>query len=250
MATKAREADGRPKILVHCCNRSLRELIVRILGKKSEFQVLACEEHGDAFQTARSMAAHVVILDSLDLFLTKVGPEHSRRDFLPVYLLIAMNDDHGDFLAAVRSGARGYVLQEAAATDVVAAIRTVASGQAFCPPGYSRVLFDYIASGAHDLPNSLGQPPSGLTRREQQLIPLIGHGLTNKEIAAHFNLSEPTVKNHVHRILKKTGAANRLALFEASQRANPMKQVGRADAQTPIHGSVESVGVVPHALRR
>jgi DNA-binding NarL/FixJ family response regulator len=55
----------------------------------------------------------------------------------------------------------------------------------------------------------------GLTRREQELVPLIDRGLTNKEIANHLHLSEQTIKNHVHRILHKVGAENRLSVSEA-----------------------------------
>jgi len=54
----------------------------------------------------------------------------------------------------------------------------------------------------------------GLTRREQQLVQLIGRGLTNKEIASQLNLSEQTIKNHVHRMLQKLGASDRLAAVE------------------------------------
>jgi DNA-binding NarL/FixJ family response regulator len=54
----------------------------------------------------------------------------------------------------------------------------------------------------------------GLTRRQQQLVPLLAQGLTNKEIAAHLNLSEQTVKNHVHRMLQKVGADDRLSVVE------------------------------------
>jgi len=54
----------------------------------------------------------------------------------------------------------------------------------------------------------------GLTRRQQQLVPLIAQGLTNKEIALQLNLSEQTVKNHVHRMLQKVGAEDRLSVVE------------------------------------
>ena len=54
----------------------------------------------------------------------------------------------------------------------------------------------------------------GLTRREQGLIPLIAEGLTNKEMASRLNLSEQTVKNHVHRMLRKVGAPDRLSIVE------------------------------------
>jgi DNA-binding NarL/FixJ family response regulator len=54
----------------------------------------------------------------------------------------------------------------------------------------------------------------GLSRREQELVGLIQQGLTNKEIASRLNLSEQTVKNHVHRILRKVGAQDRLSIVE------------------------------------
>jgi DNA-binding NarL/FixJ family response regulator len=54
----------------------------------------------------------------------------------------------------------------------------------------------------------------GLTRREQQLLPPIGNGLTNKEIANHFSLSEQTVKNHLYRMKRKTGAQDRLDIVQ------------------------------------
>jgi DNA-binding NarL/FixJ family response regulator len=60
----------------------------------------------------------------------------------------------------------------------------------------------------------------GLTRREQQIIPMIAKGLTNKEIAAHFNLSEQTVKNHVHTMLQRTGAKDRLTLVDLARNTN------------------------------
>jgi DNA-binding NarL/FixJ family response regulator len=54
----------------------------------------------------------------------------------------------------------------------------------------------------------------GLSRREQELVGLIQQGLTNKEMATRLNLSEQTVKNHVHRILRKVGAQDRLSIVE------------------------------------
>ena len=68
-----------------------------------------------------------------------------------------------------------------------------------------------------ELPNSRKRVKWGLTRREQELIPLIGRGLSNKEIANFLNLSEQTIKNHIHRILRKVGVPDRLSVFEACQ---------------------------------
>ncbi len=79
------------------------------------------------------------------------------------------------------------------------------------------MLFDCFAQHAKALPNSQTRADLGLTRREQQLVPLIDPGMTNKDIAGQLNLSEQTVKNHIHRILRKVGAEDRLGIIEAFQ---------------------------------
>jgi DNA-binding NarL/FixJ family response regulator len=58
------------------------------------------------------------------------------------------------------------------------------------------------------------------TRRQQELVPMIARGLTNKEIASHLNLSEQTIKNHIHRILRRVGANDRFEVAERIQHLN------------------------------
>ncbi|HLV95578.1 MAG TPA: response regulator transcription factor, partial [Candidatus Acidoferrales bacterium] len=127
-----------------------------------------------------------------------------------------MVEDEAIFLRAVRERVAGYLLQHASAMDVVAAVRAVHQGEAVCPPRLCLALFKHIASAGDGLPDSGARTPR-LTRRERQLVPLIGQGLTNKEIASRLNLSEKTVKNHVHRILQRMGAMNRLAAAEMAR---------------------------------
>ncbi|HTW24585.1 MAG TPA: response regulator transcription factor [Candidatus Baltobacteraceae bacterium] len=128
-----------------------------------------------------------------------------------------MQDDTKHFLKAVSYGALGYVLQEASAVDVVAAIRGVAHGEAMCPARLARVLFDYVASHRNTAHAGRVRKQFQLTRREQQLIPLVGRGLTNKEIAAELSVSEQTVKSHIHRILRKIGVEDRFEINAAFQ---------------------------------
>ncbi len=77
-----------------------------------------------------------------------------------------------------------------------------------------RFLFQHVLRQVTEVPSARARSQTGLTRREQQLVPLIARGLTNKEIASHFNLSEQTVKNHIHHILHKVGAEDRLSVPE------------------------------------
>jgi DNA-binding NarL/FixJ family response regulator len=165
----------------------------------------------------------VVVLDSIPFFAThKSSICRLRSDGTPVRgLLVAMEDDKDQFLAAVRHGASGYILQDASAMEVVTGIRAVAQGEAVCPLKMAKFLFDYVASHSAAARNSKTCIESKLTRREQELVPLIGQGLTNKEIAVHLNLSEETVKSHMHRILRKVGVENRRSAFEACQANNP-----------------------------
>jgi DNA-binding NarL/FixJ family response regulator len=107
------------------------------------------------------------------------------------------------------------MLKDASASEVVAAVRAVARAEAVCPPGLCRVLFSLIAKQFELIGGSTRHFRAGLTRREQQLLPLISQGLTNKEIATKLGLSEQTVKNHIHRILRKVGAEDRSAISAA-----------------------------------
>jgi DNA-binding NarL/FixJ family response regulator len=79
------------------------------------------------------------------------------------------------------------------------------------------VLFDFVAAQTKELPDGRKRAKWGLTRREQELVPLIGRGLSNKEIGNYLGVSEQTVKNHIHRILRKVGVSDRLSIFDACQ---------------------------------
>jgi DNA-binding NarL/FixJ family response regulator len=210
--------ESNAKVLIICRNRLLRESISRILSKKPDLQLIATKALGTTCrEEILACGAQVLVLDSLEFLL---GNSQSLPKTQPLSrsiwcVLVAMEDDQNRFLAAVQHGVRGYVLQDASAGDVVSAIRAVAEGQVMCPPSYARVLFDFVATQTDELPDSQKRARWGLTRREQQVIPLISRGLTNKEIAKYMNLSEQTVKNHVHRILRKLDVPDRLDISEA-----------------------------------
>jgi two-component system response regulator DevR len=130
-------------------------------------------------------------------------------------VMIGMDADEQSFLEAVRQGAVGYVLKDASVIDVISAVRSVANGEAVCPPKLCIYLFRYVFHQSSHLPSFQVNLAPGLTNREQQLVLLIGRGLTNKEIASQLQLAEQTVRNHVHRMIRKVGVTNRLAVVEA-----------------------------------
>lgn len=132
-------------------------------------------------------------------------------------VLIDMDNDPEVFLECVRAGAVGYFLEDASAAEVVSGVLAVANGRAICPPELSLPLFRAFSRQWTAMPNARVKLELGLTRRQQQLIPLIAQGLTNKEIAAQLNISEGTIKNHVHEILRRVGASDRLQVVDITR---------------------------------
>jgi DNA-binding NarL/FixJ family response regulator len=129
-------------------------------------------------------------------------------------LLIGMAKDEREFLQCVRAGISGYLLRDASAGEVLQGVQAVHAGEAVCPGALCAALFRYFESDTASLPCASGRRRLGLSRRELQLIPLIAQGLTNKEIANHFSLSEQTVKNHLYRMKHKIGAEDRLEMVQ------------------------------------
>ena len=201
-------------------NCLLREALVRVLRKKDDIVVVgAIPFSPSALEKVSTANPDVVLFDSASIALT--GPRLISRMRQAggnrKTVMVGMDDDEATFLRAVGEGVVGYVLKDASAAEIVRVIRAVAIGEAVCPPRFSLSLFQ---CAARDVSFSLESPQKtkfGLTRREQQLVGLIRLGLSNKEIGSRLNLSEQTVKNHIHRILRKVGANDRLGIVEQCQ---------------------------------
>lgn len=211
--------DGKLSVLILSGNRILRESIAHVLTNKREFQVFDAEPPSSSFTpNDYHVAPDVWVSDSLQCLIDASQHPFARKDGQRAgCVLVAMQDDTRQFLKAVSYGAQGYVLQEASAVDVVAAIRGVAQGEAVCPARLARALFDYVASHRNVVHVGRARKQFQLTRREQQLIPLVGRGLTNKEIAVELSVSEQTIKSHIHRILRKMGVEDRFGISDACQ---------------------------------
>ena len=124
--------------------------------------------------------------------------------------MIDMKDDEEQFLEAVRSGVSGYLLNDASANDVLSAVRAVARREAVCPPRLCLALFRFVAQGAIETPTQIRRGSTHvLTILQQQVISLVAKGLRNKEIASQLNLSEFTIRNHIHRIMKQLKVGSR-----------------------------------------
>ncbi len=206
-------------VYVVSANRLLRESLARILNKRTDIWAQPSQGINDATaENIRDSDASILLFDSADAILSPDDVVHEiLGDGLRwKALVIGMEADERIFLETVRRGVSGYLLKDASAVDIVDAVRTVARGEVVCPPCLCRILFRFVSRQVMPLPlpNQQLRDQIGLTRREQQLLPLIARGLTNKEIASNLNLSEQTVKNHIHHILSKVGAEDRLGVME------------------------------------
>lgn len=198
-------------------NRLLREALARVLDNKNDIRVVAAVAY-DAKLTERvgELCPQILALDSS--VFASIGLDivtSIRNTVLDIkILLVGMDSDKETFLRCVRAGVSGYVLKEASANEVAAAVRSVAYDGAVCPPKFCAALFEQVANPRSEFRLYRGKSQLGLTRREQQLVQMISQGLSNKEIANQLNLSEQTVKNHIHRMLRKLGASDRLSAVE------------------------------------
>ena len=111
---------------------------------------------------------------------------------------------------AVRAGASGFLLKDATAAELLAAIRTVARGDAILAPAVTARLLAQFTAGAPPASSTLPADLAALTVRELEVTKLIARGQTNAEIAHHLFLGEATVKTHVTSILAKLGARDRI----------------------------------------
>jgi DNA-binding NarL/FixJ family response regulator len=202
-------------------NRLLREALLRILSKKDDIQVVGAGPYSpDTFEKILSTQANVVILDSVSSALSEPGLLQELRQLNPAIkvVMVGMEAEESVFLRVVQAGAVGYILKDASAMDVARTIRAVAAGEGVCPGSLSGALFQWVSQHKPALPSLYLKTSLGLSRREQQLVGLIQRGLTNKEMANQLSLSEQTVKNHVHHILRKVGAPDRLSIVDVCRR--------------------------------
>jgi DNA-binding NarL/FixJ family response regulator len=118
-------------------------------------------------------------------------------------LILTMFEDDDSVFAAMRAGARGYLLKGSAPSDIVRAVETVGRGEAVLGPAIARRLIDFFAA------SPVAYPFPELTAREREVLDLLAQGASNSDIARRFVISPKTVRNHVSNIFAKLHVADR-----------------------------------------
>ena len=154
---------------------------------------------------------HVPDVVVMDLQMPEVGGIEATRAIVARapdvnVLVLTMFEDEDSVFAALRAGARGYVLKGAGQEELARAIRAIASGEAIFSPAIATRVIDFFSRSRDD------QPPQAfpeLTDREREVLGLIAEGLPNPEIMRRLVLSPKTVRNHVSNILAKLQVRDR-----------------------------------------
>jgi DNA-binding NarL/FixJ family response regulator len=196
-------------VLVADDNAPLRESLRALLNAAEGIEVVGEAGDGEAtIQAAASLQPDVILMD---IKMPGVnGIEATRRivytsPHISVLILTMFEDDDSVF-AALRAGARGYLLKGALKSEILRAIRSVSSGEAIFGPSIAKRLMHYFASPPTAVPRQLFPE---LTERELEILKLIAQHLTNVEIAEQLGLSQKTVRNHVSNIFAKLQVADR-----------------------------------------
>jgi len=201
-------------------NRMLREAMSAMLERQPDFCLVGSICYSPAaYKLVASSNCDILLADQAS---AAAFPSNFISDLLSLSpsrraILFGMEDDPEMFLQAVRSGISGYLLGDASTEETLAAIRRVIAGEAVSPPRLCHHLFQFVARTTREGSMILNQRLChrlGLTARQQQLLALLARGFSNKEIAESMRLSEFTVKNHVHRIMRHLNAPSRYAAVQ------------------------------------
>ena len=200
-------------------SRLVREALTAMLGRLPDMRVVAAGVGDGAFIDETKpdvLLLDVGLRDEDSLHVAAALIKRSPGTKVIVMDLIPMSDDIVQF---VNAGVSGFVLKDATFDEFVATIRSVAAGGKVLPSRMTESLFSQIAKAAEAQGHEQVLEDVRMTRREREVIELIGEGLSNKEIAQRLNIATYTVKSHVHNILEKLALHSRLQIAAYTHKA-------------------------------
>lgn len=206
------------RVLVADDHLFYREGLRALLGAEPQITIIGEAATGaEAVALATELRPDIILMD---LKMPEVNGIEATRRILAAnpgigILALTMYDDDGSVFAALRAGARGYLLKDAALEDVVRAMHAVQHGEAIFSPAIAGRVLDYLGRTQTALPAAFPE----LTQREYEILTLIAQRRGNAEIAAQLFLSPKTVRNHVSIILSKLQVADRVEAMLAARAA-------------------------------
>jgi DNA-binding NarL/FixJ family response regulator len=190
-----------------------------------------------AVQAAVTLRPDVLVMDIQMPGLSGIAAaaEISRLAPEVAVLMLTMFDDDDSVFAAMRAGARGYVLKGAQQQEIIRAIQATAAGEAIFGPGIARLVLGFFAG-----PPAPGIPFPDLTSREREVLDLIATGARNTEIARRMSIAPKTVANHISAIFAKLRVADRgQAIIQACACSTAAARHRPAVAPPPGHPQMD-----------
>jgi DNA-binding NarL/FixJ family response regulator len=208
----------RVRVMLVDDDQILRSGLDAILSSDDSIEVVDEAENGRlAVQRARHHRPDVVLMDVRMPDLDGIAATAELVKATPTTKVIILTTFEIDeyILGALRAGASGFLLKRSSPEQLIAAIHTVADGDALLSPSVTRRLIERVA--AHPTLSREPDPRiAELTAREREVLELVAQGLSNAEIAEALTLERTTIKSHVQRILAKLGARNRVEVVIAA----------------------------------
>ena len=214
---------GQPiRVLIVDDHMMVREGIRSVLHEFEDITVVGEAANGsEAIEMCERAAPDVALMDvrmpKMDgIEACRAISSMAARGLTAARVMMLTTFDLDDYVhSALRAGASGFMLKDAPAEQLVAAIRIIAAGEALLAPSVTRVLIDEIARRPLNQPDAFPGIDQ-LTERELEVVKLIARGMSNAEIATELYLGEATIKTHVGRILAKLGARDRVQTVVAA----------------------------------
>jgi len=199
----------RIRVLIADDHALFREGLHGLLDSVADTEVVGEATTGaEAITQAKALQPEVILMD---IKMPGQSGIEATREIVAAcphigILMVTMLEEDEAVFAAMRAGARGYVLKGANQAELLRAIRAVASGEAIFGPGIARRVLGFFAAARPTVPSRLFPE---LSERERELLALIAQGKTNQEIAEQVGLTLKTVRNHVSNIFSKLQVVDR-----------------------------------------
>ena len=198
------------RVLVADDHPAFRAGLQLMLADAADLEVVGLAENGDqAVELAEPLRPDVVVMDLRMPALDGIGATRRLLELDPAVgvVVLTMFEDDDSVFAAMRAGARGYVLKGAEQDEILRAIRAVAAGEVLLGQSIARRVIEHFSSGD----GSARAAFPALTERERQVLDLIAAGKGNAVIAHELVLSLKTIRNHVSNIFTKLQVSDRAA---------------------------------------
>lgn len=190
------------RVLIVCDIRLYGEGVILLLERQTNIEMAPLVTDGRAARLAvRDYQPNVILVDAAMPDGLAIVRDMIESDPTTRVIALAVLDTEQEVFACIEAGACGYISRQAAGSDLVATIESVARGEAIVSPRMVASILRRVKALAGD--HATGIRRAHLTSREVEIVKLLESGLSNKHIASRLNIELSTVKNHVHNILEK-----------------------------------------------